>query len=75
MQRQMIALAYLGSQCAPFHAADLLCPFIRSRVSGLMRFRDGSHKGTAANCVQISVKFGANLGESATETPAIVRQA
>jgi hypothetical protein len=28
---------------------DHLCPFIRSRVSGLMLFRDGSDKGTASN--------------------------
>jgi hypothetical protein len=33
--------------------ADLLCPFIWSRVSGLMPFRDGSNKGTASNFVQI----------------------
>jgi hypothetical protein len=28
--------------------SDFLCPFICSCVSGLMRFRDGSDKGTAS---------------------------
>jgi hypothetical protein len=36
--------------------ADFLRPFIWSLVFSLMRFRDGSDKGTTLNCVQISEK-------------------
>jgi hypothetical protein len=36
--------------------ADILRPFIWSRVSDLMRFRDEYDKGTALSSVQISVK-------------------
>jgi hypothetical protein len=36
--------------------ANFLCPYILSRVSGLMRFCDGFDKGTASNYVQISEK-------------------
>jgi hypothetical protein len=40
----MTVLAYLGSQCTEFNAAGwtcwFLCPFICSRLPGLMRFRD-----------------------------------
>jgi hypothetical protein len=60
MQRLMILLAYLGSQCTKFHAVGWTCwflrPFISSRLTGLMRFRDGYNKGTASNFVQISEK-------------------
>jgi hypothetical protein len=34
--------------------ADFIPPFIWSRVSCLMRFPDGSNKGTASNFMQIS---------------------
>jgi hypothetical protein len=33
--------------------ADLLRPFIWSRVSDLMRFREGSDKGTATDFVHV----------------------
>jgi hypothetical protein len=46
---------------------DRLRIFIWSLVSGLMRFRDGSDKGTASNFVQIS--------EKVSETLAMIRQA
>jgi hypothetical protein len=36
--------------------ADFLCPYICSRVCGLMRFRDGSDSECASNFVQISDK-------------------
>jgi hypothetical protein len=45
-------LAQLGGH------ADILRPFIWSRVSGLMRFHDGFDIGTASNFVQISEKVG-----------------
>jgi hypothetical protein len=50
--RAMILLAYLGSQCTKFHSAGwkrriFSRPFIWSRVSGLMRFRNGCNKGMA----------------------------
>jgi hypothetical protein len=48
--------------------AGFLRPFIWSRVSGLMRFRDGSNSECASNFVQISVK-------SAGETLTMIRQA
>jgi hypothetical protein len=35
---------------------DFLRPFIWSRVSGLVLFRDGSDKGTASNLVPVSEK-------------------
>jgi hypothetical protein len=34
--------------------ADFLRPYIWNHVSGLMRFLEGSNKGTACNFVQIS---------------------
>jgi hypothetical protein len=37
---------------------DFLRPFIWSRVTGLMRFRDGSNKETASNFVQSSENLG-----------------
>jgi hypothetical protein len=47
----MVVLAYLWSQCTKYHTAGWMCwfllPFILSRVSGLMRLRDGSDKRTA----------------------------
>jgi hypothetical protein len=56
----MIVLVYLGSQCTKFHADGWTCwflrPFIWSCVSVLMRYRDGSDKGTASNFVQVSEK-------------------
>jgi hypothetical protein len=43
---------YLGSQCTKFLAAGWTCrfftSFVRSSVSGLMRFRDGSDLGKSA---------------------------
>jgi hypothetical protein len=45
----MIVVAYLWSQVTEFYAR----PFIWNRVSGLMRFRDGSDKGTASSFVQM----------------------
>jgi hypothetical protein len=54
----MIVLAYLRSQCTKFQATGWTCwslrPFIWSSISGLMKCRDGSDKGTALNVVQIS---------------------
>jgi hypothetical protein len=65
-------LAYLRSQCRKFHEdgchAQFLCPFIWSRLSGLMRFCNGSDKGTAIKC-------RTNLGKSASETLAMIIQA
>jgi hypothetical protein len=53
----MKVLAYLGSHVQIFTqlggCADNLRPLIFSRVSGLMRFIDGSDKETASNFVQI----------------------
>jgi hypothetical protein len=43
--------------------ADVLHTFIWGRVSGLMRFCDGSGKGTASNFVQISEKCDRTFGE------------
>jgi hypothetical protein len=64
MQRQMIVLAYFGSQCTTFHVAEWPCwflrPFIWSRVSGLMRFR---------------IKCCANVGKSTTEPLAMITEA
>jgi hypothetical protein len=52
--------------------ADFLCPFIWSRVSGLLRFCNGLNKETALNFVQISGKvrrpwqyLGKRLGKKA----------
>jgi hypothetical protein len=43
MQRQMIVLTHIESQRTSFQAdSDFLRPFLWSRVSGLIRFRDGS---------------------------------
>jgi hypothetical protein len=71
MQRYVIVLAYLGRRCTKFHIVgwkqSFLRPFIWSRVSGLMRFRIGSDKGTASNFVHIT-------GKSATETRARSRK-
>jgi hypothetical protein len=68
----MIALAYLESQCTYFLAVGWTCWFLRpiicSRVSGLMRFRDESDKGTASDLCK-------SRKESATETLAMIRQA
>jgi hypothetical protein len=65
----MVVLADLGSQYTKFHAAgvgryDFLRPFpvIYSRLSGLVRFRDASDKGTASNFVQISGEYDEDLG-------------
>jgi hypothetical protein len=56
----MIVLAYLRIRVQNFTQLGdvLIClqPFIWSRVSGLMRFRDRSDKGTASNFVSISEK-------------------
>jgi hypothetical protein len=56
----MIVLAYLGSQCTKFNIAGwtcyFLCPFIWSRVPGLVWFCDVPNKGTASDFVQISEK-------------------
>jgi hypothetical protein len=60
IQRYMIVLAYLWSQCTKVYAAGWMCwflhNFIWSRVSGLMRFRHGSDEGTASEFVQLSEK-------------------
>jgi hypothetical protein len=60
MQREIIVHAYLQRKCSQFHqlggCADVLRPLIWSRVSGLMRFREGPNKGTASDFVQISEK-------------------
>jgi hypothetical protein len=56
----MTVSAYVRSHCTKFHAAQWKCwflrPFIWSHDSGLIRFRDGSHKGSASNFMQISEK-------------------
>jgi hypothetical protein len=44
----MLVLAYLGSQCTIFQAADFSRPFIWSLVSGLMRFRGRADKRTGS---------------------------
>jgi hypothetical protein len=66
----MIVLAYHGSRCTKFHAAGWTCgllrPFIWSRVSGLMRLRDGSDKGTASNFVKISEMRDGDPGNDQT---------
>jgi hypothetical protein len=41
--------------------SDFLRPVVWSRVSGLMRFRGGSHKGTASSFIQISGKLRQTL--------------
>jgi hypothetical protein len=54
-----MVLAYLGSQCTKCHAAGWTCWFVATfylESWSLMRFRDGSDKGKASNCVQISEK-------------------
>jgi hypothetical protein len=48
--------------------ADFLHPFICSHVSGLMRFRDGSNKGTASNFVQMAMIRQAFREESMSHT-------
>jgi hypothetical protein len=57
----MRVLAHLGSQWPKFHAAGWTCwflgPFICSRVSGVMRFREGSDKWiarTEPSCLGLS---------------------
>jgi hypothetical protein len=45
-----------------------LRPFIWSRVSGLMRFRDGSDKGTASHFVQMSGKHSTKILTKITQT-------
>jgi hypothetical protein len=54
----MIVTAYLGSQYTAFTQLDGCAAFSRhciySRISGLMRFLNGSDKGTASDFVQIS---------------------
>jgi hypothetical protein len=70
MQRYMLILAYLGSQCTQFHATGLICWFlryIRNSVSSLMRFRGGSDS--------VHQIFFVNLGKSVTETLAMIIQA
>jgi hypothetical protein len=47
--------------------ADLLRPFVWSRVSGLKGFRDGSNKRN-------SIKFCINLENCATVTLVMIRQ-
>jgi hypothetical protein len=37
--------------------ADILHPFIWSHLSGMMRFRDGSDRGTASNFVQSAAEI------------------
>jgi hypothetical protein len=56
MQRYVIVVAYLGSQCTKFDSADFLHPFIRSCVFGMMRFCDTFDKVTASDFVQIPEK-------------------
>jgi hypothetical protein len=45
-----------------------LCPFIYSRVSGLMGFGDGSDKGTSSNYMKISEKCDEDPGNDYTST-------
>jgi hypothetical protein len=56
----MTLLAHVERQRTTFHAAGwkwwFLRPLIWKSVSGLIRFRNVSDKGTASNCVQISEK-------------------
>jgi hypothetical protein len=60
MQRYVRVLAYLGSLCLKFHAAERTCWFFASfylePLSGLMRFRDESDSECASNFVEISEK-------------------
>jgi hypothetical protein len=53
MQQQMMAIAYLGSQCTIFHAADFLRPFIWNHVLALMQICNGYVSECASNFVQI----------------------
>jgi hypothetical protein len=63
----MIVLVYLRSEFTKFHVAgghvDFLHSFIWSRVSGLMRFRNGSDSKCAYNFVQISERVRRRLGQ------------
>jgi hypothetical protein len=50
--------------------ADILCPFIWNRASGLIQFRDGCDKGKA--CMH-QILYRSR--KSITETPVVIKQA
>jgi hypothetical protein len=57
MKRYMIVLAYLGSQCTEFHAADFYVLLFGVVYLTWGDFEMGSDKETASNFVQISEKL------------------
>jgi hypothetical protein len=68
MHRYTVVLAYILEVSVQNFtqlggSADFLRPFIWSRISGLMRFRDGSGKGRASDFVQISLKCDGDPGK------------
>jgi hypothetical protein len=63
MQRWMVVLGVSVQTFALLGGyADLLRPFIWSRVSGLMRFRDGSDSECASRFVQVSEQCDGDPG-------------
>jgi hypothetical protein len=72
MQRYMIVLAYIESQCTKFHAAELTCWFFTSSYMRSCIWPDAiSWLIRQTN----SVRFCANLGKSETESLAVITQA
>jgi hypothetical protein len=66
----MVVLAYLGSHVQNFTQlgghADVLRNFILSCISGLIRFHDGSNKGTASNFCKCQKKCDGDPGNDQT---------
>jgi hypothetical protein len=71
IQWQIIVLAYLRSQCTKFHAAGLMCwifmPFYLVMCIWAYAISWWIQQGAC-------IKFCANLGKSATQTVALIRQ-